>query len=122
MNDDYSVAPLWKLSNDGSFNAKATWNHVRESSPSLYLYSIIWNNIVPRKCSFLTWRLLKGWIPVDSILRTKGMQIVYKCQYCSAYETLYHVFVDCEVAWNTWAYFARLFEVNISKHMSIRNC
>ncbi|KAI0496012.1 hypothetical protein KFK09_022319 [Dendrobium nobile] len=54
----------------------------------------------PLFASILTWRILKGCIPVDSRLQNNAIQLVSRCQCCSQIVTLNHVFLYSPLAIN----------------------
>ncbi|GAA0161773.1 hypothetical protein LIER_18010 [Lithospermum erythrorhizon] len=64
--------------------------------------------------SFLTWRLLQGWLPVDEVLKRNGVSMTSKCMCCEQLETLEHVFFTNPVAVRIWAHFA---EISGIKHL-----
>ncbi|GAA0153309.1 hypothetical protein LIER_44108 [Lithospermum erythrorhizon] len=58
--------------------------------------------------SFLVWRLIMGWLPVDEVLCKRGIPIASRCVCCAQSKTLHHVFFSNPVASQIWSYFARL--------------
>ncbi|GAA0153383.1 hypothetical protein LIER_37667 [Lithospermum erythrorhizon] len=58
--------------------------------------------------SFLAWRVLHNWVPVDEMMIKKGISMASKCVCCCQTETLEHVFFSNPIADQLWAYFAGL--------------
>ncbi|GAA0155284.1 hypothetical protein LIER_13046 [Lithospermum erythrorhizon] len=58
----------WKQSRDGSFSFKPTHKEVREGRN----VSAIWHSSIPKKMSFLVWRLIHGWVPDNEVLVKRG--------------------------------------------------
>lgn len=61
----------WKASANGDFSTKSAWNLVRDQVEPDRVLQYIWSNNFPKKVSFLVWRLLNSWIPMDEITRKK---------------------------------------------------
>ncbi|GAA0160574.1 reverse transcriptase [Lithospermum erythrorhizon] len=99
---------IWKASPDGLFSFKSTYDDVREHRQASALYSVIWHNNIPKKMSFVVWRLLNGWLPVDEMMVKKGIALASKCVCCAQEETINHVFFTNPIAQQLWSYFAGL--------------
>ena len=67
----------------------------------------------------MMWRVFKGYIPTDEVLKKKGLTVVSKCQFCNSSESIHHIFFKCNIAWRAWCYFAQLFNVHINYNMSL---
>ncbi|GAA0156185.1 hypothetical protein LIER_38230 [Lithospermum erythrorhizon] len=63
---------IWKSTTDGQYSFKSTYDEVREHRQGSALYSVIWNQNIPKKMSFVAWRLLNGWLPVDEMMIMKA--------------------------------------------------
>lgn len=99
----------WTETSSGQFTTKSAWNTIRETRPTQPIYRFIWSKyIIPTMSSFI-WRLVHNWIPVDEICQKKGISLASKCLCCSQVETLTHVFLFDQVAWEAWAFYARPF-------------
>ncbi|GAA0146460.1 hypothetical protein LIER_42910 [Lithospermum erythrorhizon] len=61
--------------------------------------------------SFLVWRILKSWLPIDSLLHRKGIHFASKCQCCRNVESLNHVFLTNQIAIQVWDHYARIFGI-----------
>lgn len=90
------IQPIWKLSRSGTFDSKSTWEVLRQRGTQNVISKKLWNNVTPKKCSFLLWRAQRNYIPVDEIPRKKRIMVISKCQHCRISETIQHVFVDCK--------------------------
>ncbi|XP_028554237.1 uncharacterized protein LOC114580537 [Dendrobium catenatum] len=58
--------------------------------------------------SILTWRCLKGFLPVDVRLWRKGFYLPSKCHCCAEIEDIKHVFLFGKIAQKVWTYYALL--------------
>ncbi|GAA0184603.1 reverse transcriptase [Lithospermum erythrorhizon] len=71
--DPWAEDVIWKASKDGTFSFKSALEEIRthrEQSPHM---AVIWHNNIPRKMSFLAWRVLHNWLPVDEMMIKKGL-------------------------------------------------
>lgn len=72
----------------------------------------LWASNIPLKASFLIWRLLNGWVPVDTVLQRKGVSLASRCPcYLASEESLVHLFVNGPVASEVWTFYARRFSI-----------
>ncbi|GAA0156595.1 hypothetical protein LIER_38300 [Lithospermum erythrorhizon] len=111
---------LWKSSKDGQFSFKSTYEAVREQLHASSLYSVIWHQNIPKKMSFVAWRLLNGWLPVDEVMSKKGIVLASKCMCCAQMETLNHVFFTNPIAQQLWSHFASLVGIKSNNIQSIQ--
>ncbi|KAL0393384.1 UNVERIFIED_CONTAM: hypothetical protein Sradi_2561200 [Sesamum radiatum] len=124
FNDERIDLPHWKLSGDGTFTIKSTWNSIRQARTTLQLFKEIWCPFITPTMSIFLWRLLNDKIPVDQRIQSKGIQLASKCTCCNNIETLSHVFLDGPEISKVWDFFARKFNVilpstnNITLHLS----
>ncbi|GAA0187483.1 hypothetical protein LIER_34771 [Lithospermum erythrorhizon] len=107
------------MSTDGGFNFKATHEEVRTQRNTSLLHSVIWHNNVPRKMSFLVWRLMNKWLPVDETLARKGIHLASKCTCCSHIETLEHIFFSNPIADELWKHFAGLIGIRYATFQNV---
>ncbi|KAG8365865.1 hypothetical protein BUALT_Bualt17G0016300 [Buddleja alternifolia] len=63
---------VWKLSSNGNFSFKDTWELIRSPGVPNRLLKDIWNNCVIPTMSTFIWRLINNWIPVDERMQSKG--------------------------------------------------
>nr|XP_027120504.1 uncharacterized protein LOC113737473 [Coffea arabica] len=60
---------------------------------------IMWARGVPLKMSIFAWRLLRNCVPLDSVLRRRGLPLVSRCSCClKDEESILHLFVNGPVA------------------------
>ncbi|KAL2248543.1 UNVERIFIED_CONTAM: putative ribonuclease H protein [Sesamum indicum] len=110
---DTSDTPLWKLSGDGIFSMKATWNSLRQTRATQQLVKEIWSPFVTPTMSVFMWRLINDKLPVDEKLQKKGIQLASKCSCCNHVESLQHVFIEGNGIRCVWEHFARKFNMNL---------
>ncbi|KAL0356478.1 UNVERIFIED_CONTAM: putative ribonuclease H protein [Sesamum radiatum] len=111
FDDERTDLPHWKLSGDGTFTIKSTWNSFRQARTALQLFKEIWCPFVTPTMSIFLWRLLNDKIPVDQKIQSKGIQLASKCTCCNNIETLSHVFLDGPEISKVWEFFARKLNV-----------
>ncbi|GAA0165670.1 hypothetical protein LIER_40037 [Lithospermum erythrorhizon] len=59
---------IWKGSKNGEFSFKEAFEEGRQHRPRSVISYALWHNNIPKKMSFLAWRLWNGWLPVDETL------------------------------------------------------
>lgn len=64
-NQDYGI---WKPSMDGNFTNKTAWQCIRNQSPKTRFLNHVWQNKIPFKISFLSWRMLRRKLHFDKLL------------------------------------------------------
>ncbi|EOY13984.1 RNase H family protein [Theobroma cacao] len=109
----------WAPTSDGKFTTKSAWEIVRQRHSINFVFYSIWHRSIPLSISFFLWRLFQDWIPVDLRLKSKGFQLVFKCQHCNSKESLFHVMWECPLASQVWNYFAKFFQIYIIHRKSI---
>ncbi|KAL0283411.1 UNVERIFIED_CONTAM: putative ribonuclease H protein [Sesamum radiatum] len=104
---------MWKLSGDGNFSMKATWNSLRHKRAIQQLAKEIWCPFITPTMSIFVWRLANNKIPVEEKLQEKGIQLASKCTCCDHVESLQHVFIEGSGIRRVWEYFAGKFDMNL---------
>ncbi|KAI0511114.1 hypothetical protein KFK09_011737 [Dendrobium nobile] len=99
---------LFKTATNGPFSIKEVWNDFRIIKESSRIFANIWHNNIPMSYSILTWRCLKGFLPVDVRLLSKGFSMPSKCHCCADIENIKHVFLFGKIAQKVWRYYALL--------------
>lgn len=61
--------------------------------------------MLPLKLSFFAWRLLFNYLPIDTILQSRGFSLVSKCECCGDVESAMHLFVEGDMAREVWDHF-----------------
>ncbi|GAA0168908.1 reverse transcriptase [Lithospermum erythrorhizon] len=110
---------IWKESIDGNFSFKGTYEELRHKRNRSALYAAIWHSNIPRKMSFLAWRLMRGCLPVDEVMQQKGISLASKCQCCQQIETVVHIFFTNHIADQVWGHFAQMVGIKHLKFSSI---
>lgn len=102
---------LWRK-HDGSFgptfSSKTTWEHIRQTSPTVYWAKVVWfKENIPRN-AFISWLALLRRLPTRDRLRRWGMNVPQECVLCSTgIETHHHLFFECEYSSSIWKHFAQ---------------
>ncbi|KAI0511688.1 hypothetical protein KFK09_012320 [Dendrobium nobile] len=104
---------LFNKAPNGKFNTKIVWFSVKQNLPINNIYKFYWHDNIPLTYSFLFWRIIFNYLPVDSLLRKKGLVIVSKCQCCYHFENINHVFINGPIAIRVWNYFDNIFKVMV---------
>ncbi|KAI0500763.1 hypothetical protein KFK09_018979 [Dendrobium nobile] len=104
---------LFKASTNGRFNIKEVWNDFITIKDTSKIYANIWHNNIPMSYSILTWRCLKGFLPVDARLWNKGFYLPSKCYCCADIESINHVFLFGKIAQKVWRFYALLVNKDI---------
>ncbi|OMP09037.1 hypothetical protein COLO4_05866 [Corchorus olitorius] len=110
-NQDENDVLIWNLDPMGRFSVRSGYfvarNVLGRNDPSIMDRMPLWNNIwksrVYPKVQFLIWRLVKGILPVRSILQQKGISLEDVCAVCGKdRETLEHMFFHCPLSKAVW--------------------
>ncbi|CAA7043519.1 unnamed protein product [Microthlaspi erraticum] len=101
---------LWRKAsgNFGTiFSSKATWEFIRQHSPTQSWHKALWfKENIPR-CTFISWLALLRRLPTRDRLRRWGMNVSPDCVLCSAHlETHHHLFFECSFSASLWQRFA----------------
>ncbi|KAI0519126.1 hypothetical protein KFK09_006566 [Dendrobium nobile] len=105
---------LFKITANGKFSFKKLWELFRHKEEINHVYKALWHNTIPVSYSLLSWRCLKGYLPVDTRLWNKGFYIVSKCQCCANIESIFHIFINSTLAQKVWNHFSTLAGVDVS--------
>nr|XP_027120463.1 uncharacterized protein LOC113737428 [Coffea arabica] len=108
---------VWAPSPSGLFTVKSAWEVLRQRrSPSL-VDSLLWQPALPAKMAFLAWRLVRKFIPLDVVLKSRGVSFPSRCGCCyGEEEDLLHVFVTGPIASQVWK------QVSSRFGFQLRNC
>ncbi|XP_071905711.1 uncharacterized protein [Coffea arabica] len=97
---------IWAPSADGAFSVSSAWELVRQRRNTSLICHGIWCPLLPLKMSYLAWRVLSDFLPLDDKLRSRGMAMVSKCDCCgNAVESLNHIFLHGRLASAVWQHF-----------------
>ncbi|XP_071928159.1 uncharacterized protein [Coffea arabica] len=83
---------VWNASPSGIFSSQCAYELVPKRKSSSLIHSIIWNPMLPIKYFFLAWRVLYGFLPLDTLLQQRGMLLASKCEFCEEEESARHLF------------------------------
>jgi hypothetical protein len=107
----------------GPFSIFKAWNSTRAPSPSLPIFSRIWDSRIPPKVSLFMWRSFHGGLPVDVNLQRIGLPTVSRCRCCGHGDTesVAHLLFTGWCARACWNYFGNLLGVrgNISSAIDL---
>nr|XP_027120329.1 uncharacterized protein LOC113737276 [Coffea arabica] len=94
---------VWVPSPSGDFTVRSAWEVLRQRRLRSVVDSLLWPSVLPAKMSFLAWRLVRNFLPLDMTLSFRGLALPSRCGCCYlAEETLLHVFLTGPVASEVW--------------------
>ena len=100
---------LWRNQSGGfgpSFSSRVTWERIRDHSPLVDWYKVVWFKEEIPRCSFLSWTAFLGRLPTRDRLISWGLSVQPGCVLCSvADESISHLFFHCSFAAATWTRF-----------------
>ena len=102
------AALVWKLTQDGTFSTSSARNLVRKIKPETPLFEHIWSPYIAPTVSIFWWKILHGWLPVDTVIQRKGIVLASKCQCCRSVESLEHVLLHSPVVHKAWLWFSNM--------------
>ncbi|XP_060181348.1 uncharacterized protein LOC132610954 [Lycium barbarum] len=74
--------PCWMLETSGKFSVKSAWEFLRHRESQQTSYRFMWEKGLPIKISFFMWRVWKGRISTDDILKRMMINIPSRCWCC----------------------------------------
>ncbi|XP_071920617.1 uncharacterized protein [Coffea arabica] len=99
---------VWAPSTDGRFTVSSAWDLIRQRRNLSLVWRGIWCPLLPLKMSYLVWRILAGFLPLDDKLRSRGFSLASRCDCCGdSQESLHHIFVQGNLASAVWKHFFR---------------
>ncbi|XP_027102972.1 uncharacterized protein [Coffea arabica] len=103
---------VWVGSLSGEFSTKATWESIRYKRNISLLDEFLWNSLVPLKLSFFAWKVLRSLVPLETVLKRRGVPLASCCLCCQLEEELVvHLFVTSPVAREVWSSFCQRFGI-----------
>ncbi|XP_027120510.1 uncharacterized protein [Coffea arabica] len=97
---------VWAPSADGTFSVSSAWELIRQRRNLSLVWRGIWCPLLPLKMSYLAWRVLAEFLPLDDQLRSRGFSLVSKCDCCGdSAESLHHIFLQGRLASAVWQHF-----------------
>ncbi|XP_060200489.1 uncharacterized protein LOC132628743 [Lycium barbarum] len=73
--------PCWMLETNGKFSVKSAWEFLRHRESKQISYKFMWEKGLPIKISFFMWRVWKGRISTNDILKRMMINIPSRCWY-----------------------------------------
>lgn len=73
---------VWTTSRDGMLSLKDSYNSFRNLRDVVPWHGLLWKDFIPPKFSMIVWRVLHGRVPVDDVLRSRGVCIASACFLC----------------------------------------
>ncbi|XP_060200166.1 uncharacterized protein LOC132628400 [Lycium barbarum] len=106
--DKGNDTPWWQLTTNGSFSVKSAWDFMRQREEKREVFKYIWDKGVPTKINFFMWRVWKGRIAIDDIMKRMQIALPSRCWCCSnpQQETMSHLFLTSPIAEKLWRMFA----------------
>ncbi|XP_060211629.1 uncharacterized protein LOC132639169 [Lycium barbarum] len=100
--------PCWMLETNGRFSVKSAWEFLRHRESKQTSYKFMWEKGIPIEISFFMWRVWKGRISTDDILKKMMINIPSRCWCCEEHqeETVSHLFLTSSIAVKLWKFFA----------------
>ncbi|KAK3211873.1 hypothetical protein Dsin_016579 [Dipteronia sinensis] len=96
----------WSFSPNGAFSVSSFRKCVEGTPVVNHCNSmLVWNGFCPPKVEVFVWNLMKGRTLVKDVMRRFGMDVSLNpsCTFCNQYyETIDHVFLQCNWSWNLW--------------------
>lgn len=106
---------MFKNASNGNFNLMAVWHTFRTPAQKFDVFNKIWRSSIHILISVFIWRILEGFIPVDSQMKKIGFSLPSKCQCCFQIEDINHIFISNPIAMKVWFWLEDLFKINIFK-------
>jgi hypothetical protein len=94
---------IWKLTRDGCYSSKTTYNmqffgHSKSSMPSL-----VWKPWAPPKCKIFAWLIIQNRVWMADRLERRGWQNCGRCQLCNqVQESSSHLLFKCRLSIRIW--------------------
>nr|XP_027088507.1 uncharacterized protein LOC113709854 [Coffea arabica] len=106
---------VWLPSPTGCFSVKSAWEVLRQKRQYSLVDSLLWSSVLPMKMSFLAWRVMRNFLPLDVTLRSRGLSCPSRCGCCYLEEEdLLHVFFKGPVASEVWRRMSARFGFRLS--------
>jgi hypothetical protein len=89
------------------------------NNPQVFYNKALWKLKVPLKIKIFMWYLIKGVVLTKDNLAKRNWHGNKKCVFCTANESIQHLFIDCHFAKFVWRLVQWCF--GLSKPRSVRN-
>lgn len=77
-----------------------------EKGKKIIFDKYVWDKHIPARISVFLWRLMHNYLPTDSAIKKRTIQLASKCVWCRNYqkfECTHHLFLYSEVAQHIWS-------------------
>jgi hypothetical protein len=108
----------WNLTSSGLFSVKSMYGALL-NNPQVFYNKALWKLKVPLKIKIFMWYLIKGVVLTKDNLAKRNWHGNKKCVFCTANESIQHLFIDCHFAKFVWRLVQWCF--GLSKPRSVRN-
>lgn len=100
--------PWWMADTSGDFSVKSAFDVLRKRKEQEAWLDNIWLKGIPFKIIFSHWRIWKGRIATEDILRKMRISLASRCYCCENFsqETMSHLFLTSLLAQKLWRLFA----------------
>ncbi|CAN1844985.1 Transposon TX1 uncharacterized 149 kDa protein [Linum perenne] len=110
LRPDMEDRVIWRWSLNGEYTVRSAYHALMQARPTMEELRVdgdwrkLWNIDVPPKMRHLMWRIARNVVPTRHAIMHRGIPGVEdKCGLCgNGYETVEHLFLDCEVARRCW--------------------
>nr|XP_027093592.1 uncharacterized protein LOC113713995 [Coffea arabica] len=103
---------VWVGSPSREFSTKAAWEDIRQKRNTSLLDGFLLTSIMPLKLSFFAWKVLRSLVPLETVLKRRGIPLASRCPCCLLEEeSLVHLFVIGPVAREVWSSFCQRFGI-----------
>ena len=93
----------WNLTKNGKFSVDSMYRALIHPEVPVDNNKKIWKMKIPRKTKVFAWYLRRGVILTKDNLAKRNWHGSRKCVFCSHYETIKHLFFQCEFARSIWS-------------------
>ncbi|XP_071923156.1 uncharacterized protein [Coffea arabica] len=109
---------IWNAALDGCFTTKSAYNLIRKQRNSSMVLRTIWSDWIPLKLVVLGWKLIDGFLPLDSVVQRHGISLASMLFWCGDGA---HIFVEGSIAKQVWSYFAARLGIPFLCHSFFRS-
>ncbi|KAF5191552.1 hypothetical protein FRX31_018863 [Thalictrum thalictroides] len=102
---------VWKHSNSGKFSVAEAYEYLRRRSAEPWWAKKVWRRAMHPRLSGMAWKICRGKIPIDSVIKKHGVNLASRCFLCcKEVEDLDHLIWDCERSKKLWDWLANCFQ------------
>ena len=115
---------VWDGSDKGLLTLSQAYEEFRAKFHLSSRWKAIWKSFIPPKFSVLAWKIFYGKLPTENILQQKSFHLASVCRLCSCYsnyESVDHLFVQCDFANHLWSWLCSAFQTQLVLNVSIQS-